>query len=161
MCAVQVGDKRLFAVKAYCQLNPFPNSRSGSSCAEPLPWLFLVANLTLKEAGSLPTLPLAPNISGLLLHQILAATGKRAGITGLMAAAFFSRCAHISTFFDHLQLNAALRANINLAFSHFMTIRHFTNLLSASRPLFIYIIGWLSGARKSKGICPRPSAKRL
>ena len=41
MCSVRVAYKMLRAIKAYFQLNPTPNFRSGSSCAEPLLWLFL------------------------------------------------------------------------------------------------------------------------
>jgi hypothetical protein len=52
-----------------------------------------------------------------------------------MAAAFFRRCAHIPAFFYYLELKPALIANINFTLSHFMTISHFTNLLSGAQTI--------------------------
>jgi hypothetical protein len=69
-----------------------------------------------------------------------------------MAAAFFRRCAHIPAFFYYLELKPALIANINFTLSHFMTISHFTNLLSGAQTILVHIKGWVSGARKSREI---------
>jgi hypothetical protein len=77
---------------------------------------------------------------GLLLHQIHAATGKGAGISGLMAPAFFCRCAHIPAFFYHLELKSTLLANINLSLFHLMTISHCTVLLSGAQTILAYNI---------------------
>jgi hypothetical protein len=96
---------------------------------------------------------------GLLLHQLLATTGESAGISGGMTPALFSRCAHIPAFFYYLELKPTLLTNINLSLFHFMTIRHFTNLLSAAQTILTHIIKWVSRARKSREIIS-PSGQR-
>jgi len=66
----------------------------------------------------------------LLLYHLCAATGKCTGRFAFFARTLEGSLCGIPAFLDNLELESAILADIDLTFSHLMTARHSSSLLS-------------------------------